>query len=344
MRNARFVVLSLVAGLLAGCTSTAAPPPRPTQKPGPDPLVAALRYTPKPTWRTEVVVDGIDVRDDATLVWSGYGLTMLDTATGKIRWTVESGRDLGGGVRLSAAKPAWLTRHGVLAEYDGGLFLLSAADGTITWQRPTPGRSAPVVAADDRVAMYAAGTSTVVMTTEDGRTLWQADGVTPDGFAGYHALVTDFAGTKVQGLDLITGEAEWTVTPASVVLAAGPYALVDTGAAQIVINTDSGAAVADLGSADRPGCITDQYSVIACPADGGTDTFDIDKKKARRQVPIPRLDAAWDTRLYDRETRDTVDLAGTTVDRDLPGELVGAGASHLVFVVDDIEVRAYPAR
>jgi outer membrane protein assembly factor BamB len=248
------VVLAALA--TASCsTSEARPPVQTTSAPPPRLTVAA-----EATWTSHEVFDA-QLRDGTALVIGHRMFQVVDTATGEVRWQVDSDTSLGGsatwdsfigtphlvGVGRDLAVVSAYYRPGE-AEY--GLALFSAEDGRVLW-RTTTGAGARLRVADDRLVLVSVtenGPPTeaddlrmIAFDTRTGDELWERTGTWPTAIAGdtvlgVNTLVEDDSALSVNvdavaaGFDVATGEPRWDLGSryrgSEVTLTAGNVALV----------------------------------------------------------------------------------------------------------------------
>jgi hypothetical protein len=207
-----FMVMAVVA-VLAILTG------EPAAKDTDEPELRPLALPAEPTWSDASPWDGSgsEVRDGSAVLHGGGGLRVLDTDTGRTRWSVEHGAELpGGGGSRWASTFGWprLVTHeeqlAVLTEDlrcpgckpedlavtpagEHGLTLLSAEDGSVLWRTVTIPSGSPGVIhaliADDRIALVALAQGsvadgwetirTVAYDLRDGSELWVVDGSWP---------------------------------------------------------------------------------------------------------------------------------------------------------------------
>lgn len=307
------VAASIVALTAPSESPTAEPPaPTPTEPERPAPVLRPLALAPEPIWTSEDSgADEAVVRDGVALVLGQQHLTVLDLASGAVRWSLEGGEELDGGAGDSSWAPTGhapaqlvATEAGltVPVEYDrpgrdeAGLALLSAEDGEVVWQHETG--SAEEVrrvlwAADDRVALLSVaseGLSTIAVDLGTGEEVWNAPDVWPAAIVGDAALVVSSAESladprgavrmpdgALSARNLVTGEPRWDLgdrfEKSEVTLTAGDVVLVRAGEEDVLVDA-AGEVLGVLG--EQRGCTTDGSTLIACPVDhSGMRVFDL---------------------------------------------------------------------
>jgi outer membrane protein assembly factor BamB len=213
-----------------------------------DPLWTADRLA----GRTMVASPAITVRDDVALLRSFDEFSVLDMATGQVRWSVDPlpesawaelpGLDgaawlpsLDGPLlRSHDGEPAVLTDYWNPPETGGskGVALLSAETGEVLWRRDVPDL-AGLGAADDHTALVATtpggyglgaddlgSLKTLAIDMGTGEKLWEQTGVWPDAVSGDVALghrslerhPSPSEETTVVALDLGTGAQKWDLS------------------------------------------------------------------------------------------------------------------------------------
>ena len=233
------VAASIVALVAPGESPTAAPAvPEPTEPERPAPVLQPLAFAPEPSWTGEGVAEAV-VRDGVALVLGEHQLSMVDLASGEVRWTLESGQELDGGAGDTSWAPTGHAPARLVATADGlavpveydrpgrdeaGLALLSAEDGDVVWQHETGSAEDDrrvLWAADDRVALLTVASEdlrTIAVDLGTGEEVWELPDVWPAAIAGDTALMIsspealeDPAGAVtmpegvVAGVDLVTG-------------------------------------------------------------------------------------------------------------------------------------------
>ncbi len=215
---------------------------------GDEPLWTADRLA----GRTMVASPAITVRDDVALLRSYDKFSVLNMATGQVRWSVDPppgsysaelpGVD--GSAWLPALDGPLLRSHDgepvILTDYwyppgtsgSNGVVLLSAETGEVLWRKDVPDL-AGLGAADDHTALIATTTTgdglgvhdlgdlkTLALDMDTGETLWEQTGVWPDAVSGDVALghrslerhPKPSDETTVVALDLDTGAQKWDLS------------------------------------------------------------------------------------------------------------------------------------
>ena len=226
---------------------------------GPDerqPVLTPLRLAPSPLWTSEDLA--LDPRPTAAdvvggvmlLQQDGLRITAVDTATGKVRFTLGAGDDVTGrgGEWPGSAHRVPVTADGLVMNWHHradcvsseecppsptdreGLALVSAADGRTRWETTiipsypaSDTNTRPEVRVDvvtDDVVLVGVGAGglplrTLAVDARSGRTLWEGqDPMWPRAVAGNTVLgaVPVPGGTQwtVAGADLRTGRRTWT--------------------------------------------------------------------------------------------------------------------------------------
>ena len=182
---------------------------------GDEPLWTAERLA----GRTVIASPTITVRDDVALVRGYDKFSLLNMATGQVRWSVDPAPDAVWADLPGVAGAAWfqvldgplLRSHDgepvLLTDYwypygtDGskGVALLSAETGDLLWRKDIPDLAG--LTADDQTALIATTTTGIGLEVHDpvdlktlaldlgtGETLWEQPGIWPDAMSGDVAL------------------------------------------------------------------------------------------------------------------------------------------------------------
>lgn len=361
------------------------PAPQQTEPERPAPVLQPLALAPEPTWTSEEgfdgsAADGAVIRDGLALVTGPEHLVVLDVATGEARWSLEKDEELDGGDGDSAWSPTLHRSPRLVATEDGlavpveyhrpgrdevGLALLSAADGSVVWQRETgtaPETQRVLWAVDDRVALATVATKSGSLTTiafdiNTGEQLWDTADVWPAAIAGDTALMISSAESledpwgaprmpdgDLAGWDLVTGEPRWDLGDrfewAEVVMTAGDVVLLrareqDATDGKDLLVDAAGEVLGVLG--DQHGCTTDGSTMIACPVDySELRVFDLASREittAPVEDSFVNLDGVVAGRLVLKDSSGffSIDRFGNKIDESLPSGVIAASDTHVLF-------------
>jgi hypothetical protein len=260
--------IMLAALALLAVTSCSTPDARPSP-PTATTLTTPTKSTLPPldvaagaAWTSDGVFDA-QLWDGTALVAGHEKFQVIDTATGEVRWEVDSNTDLGDGRKWDAnrgmpllvgdgrdlAVASAYVRTGEDHEY--GVALFSAEDGRRLWSDPIGRDGVSLRAADDRIVLVTAveggvpadqdDLRMIAFDTRTGDELWERTGTWPkavvDGTVlGVNAPDEDSASYEVDldsvvsAFDAETGEPRWDLGSryrgSEVVLTAGEVVLV----------------------------------------------------------------------------------------------------------------------
>lgn len=182
-----------------------------------DPGTGVLRWSVAPPGR--LVGDQYPTGDGGLLTVAGGGtLSVIDTATGHVRWSAPA-----------AAQPGMVALAGsvVVANAGASFVARSLATGKVVWHVPEDPRSAPLIVGGvvtEQAAVSPDGAPLTGYAVASGRQLWRLGEPVDPGLGSRYAtsagLVTaaaDGAGFRITLADPGTGRPRWTV-------ASGPIA------------------------------------------------------------------------------------------------------------------------
>jgi hypothetical protein len=312
----------------------------------------------------------VDLRDGKALVVGRYGFQVIDTDSGVAVATVTTETDLGDGARWDeTAGSPFFAGEGVVVPYrrDGEVGLAKLVGGDVVWLGRTFGAGGVLRSADDDTAMVTvaspddpdrvveqADLRMIAFDSRSGDRRWERTGGWPVTVAD--GLVLTVSGARLDNdtdpdgrvvmsaLDVSTGEPRWSLgdryNAIDVVTTAGDAVLVtaiakgETARRLVVLSVKTGERLGDLGAATEVRCATDEERMIACGHVGDSvSVFDLATEKVVT-VPCPDgLEAVGPDRLVVAKPtgrRYTVDLAGRTIDRELPESVWALTGTQLV--------------
>lgn len=316
------------------------------------------------------------------LVVGPQGFQVIDTESGAAESTVTTASDLGHGGRWdeSTGQPV-LAGEGVIAPYrlDGRLGLTKLFNGhDVALGETTVDAGGALGTADDGTAVVTvaspddptrvddlAGLRMIAFDSRTGDLRWERPALWPVAIVDGLVLAVSTThhdptsgpeqASTVSAVDVMTGEPRWSLVDryaaADVVLAARDLVVVravaagETKPTLVVVSTQTGERVTDLGAPSNAGCATDGNTMIACGTGDGTLSVVTVAGQQVTKVPCADdIEAVATDRLFVGAAGGrhySVDLTGKRVDRDLPGAPVALTLDQLVVRTDDA-VSGYP--